>query len=100
MTVDSESVRLSLQADCGQCFGLCCVALPFASSSDFALDKAAGEPCTHLHQDFRCAIHGQLRERGFPGCTVFDFPTHYYFVIAYFPEGTVTRREYPGICVD
>ena len=72
MTADSESVRLSLQADCGQCFGLCCAALPFAASSDFAFDKAAGEPCTHLQQDFRCAIHAQLRERGFPGCTVFD----------------------------
>jgi len=69
---DPDPLRLSLQADCGQCFGLCCVALPFAKSSDFALDKAAGEPCTHLQQDSRCGIHAQLRERGFAGCTVFD----------------------------
>ncbi len=72
MTADPGSGRLSLQADCGQCFGLCCVSLPFAASSDFAFDKAADEPCTHLQQDFRCAIHAQLRERGFSGCTAFD----------------------------
>jgi uncharacterized protein YjbI with pentapeptide repeats len=72
VTVDPDSVRLSLRADCGQCFGLCCVALPFSASSDFAFDKAAGEPCTHLQQDFRCGIHAVLRERGFAGCTAFD----------------------------
>jgi len=32
-------------------------------------------------------------------CGAYEFPTHYYFVIAYFPEGTVTRRDYPGVCV-
>ena len=61
-----------LQADCASCFGLCCVALPFARSADFAVDKPAGQPCTHLDDDFRCGIHAQLRERGFAGCTVFD----------------------------
>jgi uncharacterized protein YjbI with pentapeptide repeats len=61
-----------LQADCARCFGLCCVALPFARSADFAVDKPAGTPCTHLQGDFRCGIHGALRERGFAGCTVFD----------------------------
>lgn len=64
--------RRSLRADCANCFGLCCVALPFAASADFAVDKAAGRPCTNLQQDFRCGIHAQLRERGFSGCTVFD----------------------------
>jgi uncharacterized protein YjbI with pentapeptide repeats len=64
--------RPDLRADCARCFGLCCVALPFAASADFAVDKAAGQPCTHLGTDFRCAIHAHLRERGFPGCTVFD----------------------------
>ncbi|MGB2719154.1 pentapeptide repeat-containing protein [Rhodococcus sp. SBT000017] len=62
----------NLLADCGSCFGLCCVALPFAKSSDFAVDKAAGEPCRNLRQDSRCGIHSTLRERGFPGCTVYD----------------------------
>ncbi|TDD72162.1 pentapeptide repeat-containing protein [Actinomadura rubrisoli] len=61
-----------LKADCARCFGLCCVALPFAASADFAVDKAAGEPCGNLLADFRCGIHADLRGRGFSGCTVFD----------------------------
>lgn len=61
-----------LKADCERCFGLCCVALPFARSVDFAADKQAGVPCSHLRQDNRCDIHSQLREKGFRGCTVFD----------------------------
>lgn len=32
----------SLQADCARCFGLCCVALPYARSADFAFDKDGG----------------------------------------------------------
>ncbi|MDA3627670.1 pentapeptide repeat-containing protein [Saccharopolyspora sp. WRP15-2] len=63
---------LELRADCSSCAGLCCVALPFAASADFAVDKAAGTPCTNLLADFRCGIHAHLRERGFSGCTVFD----------------------------
>jgi hypothetical protein len=63
---------LELEADCSRCFGLCCVALAFAASADFAIDKPAGEPCPHLDADFRCGIHAELRQRGFPGCTVFD----------------------------
>ncbi|GAA2120416.1 pentapeptide repeat-containing protein [Streptomyces synnematoformans] len=61
-----------LQADCGSCFGLCCVALPFAASADFAIDKDGGRPCPNLQTDFRCGIHAQLRQRGYSGCTVFD----------------------------
>jgi uncharacterized protein YjbI with pentapeptide repeats len=62
----------SLQADCASCFGLCCVALPFTESADFAIDKEAGQPCQHLRADFRCGIHALLRDRGFPGCATFD----------------------------
>jgi hypothetical protein len=29
----------TLRADCGSCAGLCCVALPFARTADFAIDK-------------------------------------------------------------
>lgn len=65
-------VRAELRADCANCFGLCCVALPFTASSDFAFDKEAGAPCVNLLTDHRCGIHGSLRERGFTGCTVFD----------------------------
>ena len=61
-----------LAADCGRCFGLCCVALPFAASADFAVDKPAGTPCVNLGADFGCQVHGRLREIGFAGCTVFD----------------------------
>ncbi|PBC59833.1 oxetanocin A resistance protein [Streptomyces sp. Tue6028] len=61
-----------LKADCGECFGLCCVALPFSRSADFALDKDAGRPCPNLKTDFRCGIHTRLREEGFTGCTVYD----------------------------
>jgi hypothetical protein len=51
---------------------LCCVALPFTASADFAIDKEAGQPCQHLRADFRCGIHALLRDRGFPGCAAFD----------------------------
>lgn len=64
--------RLSLRADCERCFGLCCVAPAFSASTDFAIDKDAGQPCPNLQSDFRCAIHHRLRQQGFPGCTVYD----------------------------
>ena len=60
-----------LRADCASCSALCCVALPYAASADFAYDKPAGRPCRHL-DDVACSIHAQLPERGFPGCMVFD----------------------------
>jgi uncharacterized protein YjbI with pentapeptide repeats len=61
-----------LQADCENCFGLCCVALPFAISTDFAMNKESGVPCSNLHSNFTCAIHMNLRDKGFKGCTVFE----------------------------
>ena len=64
--------RADLRADCGSCFGLCCVALTFSRSADFAIDKDAGEPCPNLKDDFRCGIHAELRPEGFQGCTVYD----------------------------
>ncbi|WP_236242595.1 pentapeptide repeat-containing protein [Streptomyces sp. CC228A] len=64
--------RPDLRADCGSCFGLCCVALPFSRSADFAADKPAGTPCGHLRDDYRCGIHDRLRDSGYPGCTVYD----------------------------
>ncbi|WP_416875015.1 pentapeptide repeat-containing protein [Kitasatospora sp. SC0581] len=62
----------ALRADCGSCFGLCCVALPFAAGSDFAMNKQAGSPCHNLQTDFSCGIHVRLRDKGFQGCTVYD----------------------------
>jgi uncharacterized protein YjbI with pentapeptide repeats len=64
--------RRNLLADCSNCFALCCVALPFAASADFAISKAAGEPCRNLTDDFSCGIHEHLRPAGFAGCTAFD----------------------------
>jgi len=64
--------RRELRADCARCFGLCCVAPAFATSSDFAIDKPAGQPCPHLAASFRCAIHPRLRPLGFPGCAAYD----------------------------
>ncbi len=69
---DQTRPTAALQADCGRCFGLCCVVPAFSASVDFAIDKPAGEPCSHLRQDFRCGIHSELRQRGFRGCTVYD----------------------------
>lgn len=64
--------REDLGADCANCFGLCCVALAFAVSADFPLDKPAGEPCPNLDDHDACRVHAELRPRGFKGCTVFD----------------------------
>jgi uncharacterized protein YjbI with pentapeptide repeats len=61
-----------LHADCGRCFGLCCVAPAFSASADFAIDKPAGHPCPHLQADYRCGIHQDLRRQGFPGCAAYD----------------------------
>jgi Pentapeptide repeats (8 copies) len=61
-----------LRADCSRCFALCCVALPFKHSSDFAFDKPADTPCRHLAGDFRCGIHDRLPGAGFAGCARFD----------------------------
>ena len=68
----TDERRLSLRADCERCFGLCCVAPAFVASDDFAITKDAGRPCPNLQSDFRCAIHHRLRQKGFPGCAVYD----------------------------
>lgn len=69
---DPSDARRHLRADCSRCAGLCCVAPAFAVSADFAIDKPAGRPCPNLGASFDCRIHDGLRERGFPGCAVFD----------------------------
>jgi len=62
----------SLVADCGQCFALCCVLLPFGAGSGFGLDKPGGTPCPNLADDDRCRIHATLRRDGWSGCVTFD----------------------------
>jgi hypothetical protein len=61
-----------LRADCAACVGLCCVVPPFDALQGFGFDKPAHTPCTHLCADFKCGIHGELVERGFRGCTLYD----------------------------
>ncbi|MBA3782373.1 MAG: pentapeptide repeat-containing protein [Nocardioides sp.] len=64
--------QLELASDCSRCFGLCCVLLPFRAESGFGDDKQSGTPCGHLGADDGCGIHDDLRDRGWPGCTVFE----------------------------
>lgn len=68
----AKKLRESLHSECSQCFGLCCVGLNITASSDFAMNKPAGESCPNLKSCFQCEIHEKLREKGFRGCTVFD----------------------------
>jgi pentapeptide repeat protein len=62
----------SLVADCGSCFALCCVLLPFQAASGFGIDKPGGTPCPNLAEDDRCSIHTTLRGDGWPGCSIFE----------------------------
>lgn len=71
-TDQGTDLGTDLRADCANCFGLCCVALPFTASADFAVDKPAGRPCHNLLADSRCGIHPRLREEGYAGCVAFD----------------------------
>ena len=61
-----------LRADCANCAAICCVAPAMARSADFAIDKPAGRPCPNLTPELRCAIHADLRFRGFAGCAAYD----------------------------
>ncbi|MBB4824865.1 uncharacterized protein YjbI with pentapeptide repeats [Sporosarcina luteola] len=68
----SEHRPKELRSDCANCFALCCVALPFAASADFAFHKDGGTPCRNLQSDFRCSIHTKLRETGCNGCVSYE----------------------------
>ncbi|YCI75938.1 pentapeptide repeat-containing protein [Bacillus sp. R1-10] len=69
---NNDGIHDQLRADCENCFGLCCVALPYAKSADFAFDKDGGTPCSNLQSDYRCGIHENLRAKGYKGCTVYE----------------------------
>jgi uncharacterized protein YjbI with pentapeptide repeats len=68
----TQDKRRELQADCENCFALCCVVPTFTASVDFALTKNAGQACPHLQANFRCGIHTRLKQQGFRGCTTYD----------------------------
>lgn len=63
---------MDLRADCARCDGLCCVAFAFERSSQFGVDKPAGQACLHLSSDNRCAIHADRAAHGFAGCEVYE----------------------------
>ncbi len=67
-----DNIHHGLSADCQHCFGLCCVALPYAKSADFAFDKDEGTPCRNLQANLQCCIHKDLREKGFRGCSAYE----------------------------
>ncbi|TSB48618.1 pentapeptide repeat-containing protein [Alkalicoccobacillus porphyridii] len=67
-----KQINNTLLSDCSQCFGLCCVALPYARSADFPVDKAAGTACQNLQANYQCRIHTALQEHGYKGCTVYE----------------------------
>lgn len=67
-TIRYFMARPNLVADCAQCCALCCVALSFERSKDFAFDKPAHVPCPKLSSDHRCSIHSELIEKGCAGC--------------------------------
>jgi hypothetical protein len=68
----SADVETDFSADCGKCFALCCTALSFERGRQFAHGKAAGQPCHHLANDFRCTIHARRDQLGYEGCGEFD----------------------------
>ncbi|MBO1514093.1 pentapeptide repeat-containing protein [Metabacillus sp. BG109] len=70
--MNNDYIHNNLTADCENCFGLCCVALPYAKSADFAFDKDGGTPCQNLQSNYRCGIHNKLRKKGFRGCAVYE----------------------------
>jgi uncharacterized protein YjbI with pentapeptide repeats len=67
-----ERIFEKFKSNCKKCFGYCCVALYFSTSEGFPSDKVAGEPCSNLEEDFSCAIHSSLLEKGLKGCTAYD----------------------------
>jgi uncharacterized protein YjbI with pentapeptide repeats len=70
--IKNDNDLYKLKSDCENCFGLCCVALPYAKSADFAFDKTGGTPCKNLQSDFRCGIHDRLIQSGFRGCVGYE----------------------------
>ena len=42
------------------------------AAQGFGHDKPAHQACCHLQADFRCGIHAQLVEKGYPACAGYD----------------------------
>lgn len=67
-----QEIAQRLAIKCGDCSGLCCVALYCAKAEGFPANKLPGVPCNYLNKDFRCAIHTQLKDKKLKGCMAFD----------------------------
>jgi hypothetical protein len=92
--LDQSAGSLELRADCGRCFGLCCVAPAFVRSADFAIDKPAGQPCPNLATtSFDCSLHDRLRKKGFGGCAAYDC----FGAGQHVAQGTFGGREAPEL---
>jgi uncharacterized protein YjbI with pentapeptide repeats len=70
-TLDRNTLS-HLRSNCENCFGLCCVALPYSKSADFAFNKDSGTPCRNLQTNYICVIHKDLRGKGFRGCSAYE----------------------------
>jgi hypothetical protein len=66
-----SSMEDMFRSDCDRCASLCCVALAFDRSEDFAHDKPAGAACCHLSVH-RCTIHRERVMRGYGGCVRYE----------------------------
>ena len=65
--------RLRLRADCGELLRRC--AASSRRSRCRPTSRSTSRPACRAptsRPDFRCGIHANLRERGFPGCTAYD----------------------------
>lgn len=67
-----EDYMATLRIDCGECSGLCCVALYCTKTDGFPENKKAGIPCKHLLPDFRCDMHAALAGKNMKGCLAYD----------------------------
>lgn len=91
-----------LEADCGKCQGLCCVAPRHNIEDGFPLDedKRMGDPCPHLELDptniqglYKCQIHNNLRRLGWKTCAGYTCHGAGQAVSAFFEEMGIKWAE-------
>lgn len=75
-TIYEKNIDLSIfepyKINCGECCGLCCVALYCTKSDGFPHDKEMGAACVNLLEDYKCKVHSKLLQRGLKGCLAYD----------------------------
>ncbi len=60
-----DNIHHDLSADCQHCFGLCCVALPYAKSADFAFDKDGARLAATYNQTINVLYIKTSEKKGF-----------------------------------